>query len=248
MKKKPLFLLLIGLIGGMVLLAGMLQMLPLLSSANALTEAEVKDIVAKRYKGKISTIQMEKDNYVMQVEQELGTYEIVIDKNSGGVVSLTRVKATENQIAQDKAAENIINEAEVREIIQQNGSGEIQSIRQVTENEKNMYRVNVKENENITTLLVDAHSGNIISSTPEQTVQPAVRIGEQEAEEIALAEINGTVDNIELETINENLYYLVEINTVDDEEVEVAIHAITGEIESLSWEEEEEEGSDDENE
>lgn len=60
-------------------------------------------------------------------------------------------------------------------------------------------------------------------------------ISEAEAIQIALNRVAGEVDDVELESSNGQLYYFVEIETADDLEAEIQIHAISGKIVSIEW-------------
>lgn len=64
----------------------------------------------------------------------------------------------------------------------------------------------------------------------------ASTITEDEAVGIALQQVAGIVDDVELETEDAFPYYLVEIDTNDEREADIQIHAITGEVLSVSWE------------
>ena len=60
-------------------------------------------------------------------------------------------------------------------------------------------------------------------------------ISEAEAIQIALNRVAGEVDDVDLESSNGQLYYFVEIETADDLEAEIQIHAISGKIVSIEW-------------
>ena len=65
---------------------------------------------------------------------------------------------------------------------------------------------------------------------------PKTPVSAEKAEAIALMQINGTVDGIELEDVNGTLVYEVEIETPDDDEVKVQVDAYTGQVLSVLWE------------
>jgi uncharacterized membrane protein YkoI len=91
----------------------------------------------------------------------------------------------------------------------------------------------VNDKEKQTTLTVDAFSGNILSSTSLSITQQPKTLTEKEAVEIAHTQVQGEVDDIWLETENNQTYYLIKIETTDDREAIVQIHAITGEVMSV---------------
>lgn len=69
----------------------------------------------------------------------------------------------------------------------------------------------------------------------EKEKEPPKNISSDEAIQIALDTVYGEVDDVDLETENGQLYYFIEIETSDDLEAEIQIHAITGEVISIEW-------------
>ncbi|RWZ51399.1 hypothetical protein EQV77_16715 [Halobacillus fulvus] len=69
----------------------------------------------------------------------------------------------------------------------------------------------------------------------EQPAEPAQPISEQEARSIALEQVTGTIDDVDFEQSNGQSYYLIEMERDDDLEATVQIHAITGEVLSVTW-------------
>jgi uncharacterized membrane protein YkoI len=60
-------------------------------------------------------------------------------------------------------------------------------------------------------------------------------ITQEDAVQIALQQVSGKVDKVELETEDSFSYYLVKIETTDKREAVIQIHVISGEVLSLSW-------------
>lgn len=60
-------------------------------------------------------------------------------------------------------------------------------------------------------------------------------ITEAEAIQIALDTVYGEVDDVDLETVNGQLFYFIEIERDDDVEADIQINAITGEVISIEW-------------
>lgn len=60
-------------------------------------------------------------------------------------------------------------------------------------------------------------------------------ISEKKAIQIALDTVKGEVDDVDLERSNGQLYYFIEVETAEDTEAEIQIHAITGEVISIEW-------------
>ncbi len=81
-------------------------------------------------------------------------------------------------------------------------------------------------------------NSNPSTPTPEdnqEPKEPVKQISEAEAISIALTKVNGEVDDVDLEQSNGESYYLVSIETVNGEEGIVQVHAITGEVMSITW-------------
>ncbi|KKK39480.1 hypothetical protein WQ57_03960 [Mesobacillus campisalis] len=64
---------------------------------------------------------------------------------------------------------------------------------------------------------------------------PANQITQVEAASIALERFGGEIDDIELEQYNGISFYLVEIETGDGREVTVHVNAISGEVDTFTW-------------
>lgn len=83
--------------------------------------------------------------------------------------------------------------------------------------------------------------------SPDSSPPPSVWLTEEEAAALAAKEIEGTIEETEWGESGGKRYYLVEIDTPDDREAVVQIHAVTGEVMSVTWDDDddEEEGDDD---
>jgi uncharacterized membrane protein YkoI len=145
---------------------------------------------------------------------------------------------------------------EARQLVEQRYKGEVTKIRQVN----NQYVIEMERADIKYEVKLGMDDGEILAFTKKsgaqgeatanqslpQLNQPSVTteekgkkqqtaITEKAAAEIALQEVNGTVDDIDLETTGDTSYYLVEIETAADKEALVQIHAITGKIISITW-------------
>lgn len=96
-------------------------------------------------------------------------------------------------------------------------------------------------------MTVDNETGELLTMTRLQTEKAASGHKQQEAQvengpltseqagEIALQKVAGTIDDIEYGDEEEAGSYLVDINAENGEEATVRINAISGEILSISW-------------
>ncbi|MFF2479818.1 PepSY domain-containing protein [Paenibacillus sp. NPDC058071] len=85
-------------------------------------------------------------------------------------------------------------------------------------------------------------------ATPRPSVSPdvieSIRLTESEAAAVALAKIKGNVSDIDLDKENGKWYYFVEIKTEDGREATIQLHASSGRIESVTWDNDKEDESD----
>lgn len=75
---------------------------------------------------------------------------------------------------------------------------------------------------------------------PEEPQQPGSRLTEEQAVELALKEVSGTIEDIDFEDSEQGGFYLIEVEQPgqgdeDGQEATVQIQAITGEILSIVW-------------
>lgn len=75
------------------------------------------------------------------------------------------------------------------------------------------------------------------TTTPVSKPDPvSLVITEKEAAKLAVNAVNGTSDDIELHRNEKGLYYLVEIEVKDRREAVVQVNAVSGSIDSITWE------------
>ena len=215
---------------------------PIFSSATVLTEQEARTIAEERYSGTVKKIQQTADEYVIQIERDTGIYELKIRAESGEVSSLKHVK-TANEGNQVKPP--LLKEEEIKTLVFQQVNGEIKSMSQHSEGEKIIYRVIVNENNAKTTMTIDAETGDILTRETVEIEQPQSKLTEAEASAMALAQVPGVVDDVEVETINGMTYYIVEVESSNEREAKIEINAITGEVKSLTWDDREDDHGDD---
>ena len=220
--KKVLFTVL-----AVVLLAVLASQFPgVRTSAEPMTKAEAKELVKSRYNGEIVEINTSRDMYHITIKLDTGTYNIQIDRSKGEVQKVARL--TEETAPQEKT------EGEIREIALKEEPGEITKLEKGSEGEREVYHVVVQTDTSSTEMMIDPYSGEIIKSdTAERTTtQP---ITEEEAVQIALKQVKGKVDDVDLKDSDGQIYYLVDIEVNDDVDATVQIHAITGEVMTLTW-------------
>lgn len=230
--------------GGVVLLIILILLInqivkPIFSTANVLTEQEAQAVSEQRYSGTVKSIQQIADEFVMEIQRDTGLYELKISRKTGEVSSLKRIKETvDADLTEEETTETtVLSEEEIKTIVLQNVNGEIDSINRITEGEKLIYRVGVRDANTKTSLSIDATTGQILTTEKVDIGESPKRLTEQEAKALALEQVPGIVEDVDVETINGIAYYFVEVETTDDREAKIEINAITGEVQSLTWDE-----------
>jgi len=203
-------------IGAVILLVIMIvvwQISNIMTSAEPLTAEEATNKVKDLYSGEIVEVKEGKELYLITLELETGTYEIEIDRNTGDIGNMTRT-ATDLAGKEESKDKNSNQEDSQEKPTSENSQG---SDNQANEKE------------------------------PEPKPEPAEKkpeepklISEKEAVAIALKEINGDIEEVELQTSEGITYYLIEVEREvndEDEEATIKINAVTGEVMSIFWEE-----------
>ncbi|PPA72263.1 PepSY domain-containing protein [Jeotgalibacillus proteolyticus] len=218
------------------------QLLTSIQAAEPLTEEGASEMVLERYPdGDIKVLSRQSSGYTVEFEISSGLYEMKINKDTGEIESLKVIENTAEQggsttVDETPSKDEILTEDEVKEIAAKHSNGELTSFEMVQKQNSAAYEAVIKDNDKVVTLLIDPSSGEIISETTEITeAKNPVPITEDKAKEIALTEVTGTVDDVELEQSEEGFYFLVEIETGDDREAIVQINAISGNVMSTTW-------------
>ncbi|MED4403918.1 PepSY domain-containing protein [Metabacillus fastidiosus] len=197
------------------------------SSAETLTEEEVVKIVLEKYPGKIVKTVKADNKFEIEMKRDKGTYHLQIDAKSGEVISLELVEKVQEQPLQPKQ----LTEEEAKAIAASEGT--LESIDLIKEKDKSYYEAIVNKNHEKITLQLDTVTGEIIHSTKKR----AAIITEQEAIAIASTEAAGKIDDIDLhDNADGTPYYLVEIEPEDGDDMVVQINAYTGEVKSVTLE------------
>jgi uncharacterized membrane protein YkoI len=233
MKKISWFWVVICSLITIVVFVSWLQFGKLTPSADMLTEQEAQNLVQERYLGKVSQIKLANQQYHIELEKQNGLYTIILDADSGKVVSFIQTGSTSKNPTDTSKDE--FTEDEIKEIILAKVNGSITSFEKIVINKEAVFKAIVKDAETETTITVDAVTGTILSSNSININEPPKRLSETEAAQIAKNQVQGEIEDIWLETKNDQTYYLVELETQDDREAIVQIQAITGEVMSVTW-------------
>ncbi|SFF79755.1 Peptidase propeptide and YPEB domain-containing protein [Halobacillus alkaliphilus] len=143
--------------------------------------------------------------------------------------------------------QNVLSAEEVRAQIQSQYKGEITNIEKVEDRylvalqlETGTYRLEMAEGDGRIIRMdrtgepspANDEPANPESPDETENKQP---ITEEQARGIALERVNGEIDDVDYESSEEGPYFLIEVELDDDREATIQVHAITGEIMTVSW-------------
>jgi len=215
------------------------QLMNFVTSAEPLTEEEAKKLVEDKYNGDVVEIIKNANVYKIKISLvDTGDYFVEINRKTGDVESLQKVIAKGQE-------EQELTEADILEIVKSQQKGKLISLEKITEDNQSYYYAAVEQKTERTIFKINSVNGEIVDIEKEDVVAPQPeedhaqsnkRITVQEAKEIALETVSGSIDDIEYEDEDGFPYYLVEIEQEHtEEEATVQIHAISGKVLSVSW-------------
>lgn len=179
-----------------------------------LTSAEVKEMIGEKYPGKITELELEREDgqhvYEVEIEGAQGEYELKLDATSGEILKL---EEKDGRSARNDSGKSIADTADRSAANGAEWSGQ------------------TRESTLSNGSLANQTDENKGSAANESTY--GARISLEEAKEIALKEVPGRIEEIELDEDDGLLIYEVEIETKNGE-AEVEVNAHTGEIVMIS--------------
>lgn len=215
----------------------------------ALEEEEIKAIIHEQYTGTI--IRIEKLNtdggiiYVAQLDDNDRNYTIEIDAYSGDIVSVLQNDKKEDPVQETSPLKNVISLTELNEIIHRTVEGETVIVSVLLNDESNIYRVEGRQRDGSFLMEVDAFNGALLLYRVAEELEADIKepeteqtlLTEEEAIAIALSNVEGEIDDVELIQQNGRSVFEVEIE-VEDEDMEayVYIDAYSGELLNIIWE------------
>ncbi|KIL45842.1 PepSY domain-containing protein [Jeotgalibacillus soli] len=233
------------------------QLMTGFASASPLSEKEVQETIQERYPvDEIQQLSLNGTTYTIQFLSRTGLYEVKVDAESSEITALTLLEENDASsqpegradTKEDVKKEEYLTEQAISDIVNQQISGEAK-VELVTGQDPHVYKAVVQGDNETTTLTINAADGTILTTLVEKSPEPLPEtprvLTEEEAVNIALNRVNGEVEGVDFEPLEEGSYYLVEIETLDEQEVIVQINAISGEIKSLTWDEDGDDDIDD---
>ena len=229
--KKPWVIPLIVTI--VILIVGGLYIGSLLKTEKPLSNDEIRSQLEDMYGGTVDSLSMENGIYVVELTRSGALYSAKVEAVTGKVLSLDQLSEVE------VGSTKVLTEKEARAIIAEKYPGEVERISLNKKEGPPVYNVEVVHDQALVTVALDARSGELISEETKKIPEENVIITRDKAIEIALEQLRGEVDHVSFEHTDNGGYYLVEIeqdnDDSDDVEAVFQIHAITGEILSVDW-------------
>ncbi|MGH0592697.1 PepSY domain-containing protein [Bacillus pretiosus] len=183
-----------------------------------LSEKQIQNIVSEQYPGKIKNMKLvdkgEQDVYKVNLLNEKGSYEIIVDAQSGNIKRAKEISLKSNTITKEKAEEMALQE--VQGIIKQTILEKRNGIE--------VFVITIETNAAQSTIVEIEKTTGKIQLLQKQTT----KVTEQQAKEIAVQQIQGNVKGIRLEKKNEKNVYVIEIEKSANENVMVEIEEATG--------------------
>lgn len=219
------------------------------TSAEPLTEETARQMVDERYGGEINEIKLMNNEFHIDLTLPTGTYKLKIDRSDGGVLAMEQTEAAEVE-------EDELSEEQIRQMIKEEVPGKIEKIEKKVMEDQVHYKAKIETEKQNIDLVIDAITGEIIDrqeeNKPSDTEKPVDKdknetidsiLTEAQAIFIALETVDphrkGEVDDVDLETVDGQIYYFVEVefdsDDDSDDEAVVQINAITGEVGPIVW-------------
>ncbi|MBR0580169.1 PepSY domain-containing protein [Bacillus altitudinis] len=195
-----------------------------------LSEADIKKIIAKDYNGNITNIDLinHKQDYTLTLENSNGIYQIIASSSSGQMKEMKQLKSY--QKPNEKNAELQAEEVAVKKVKGTVIQKKEKSDRFIftIQSKKELFQVDVEKD---TFKVIEAEK-----KKPTSKEKKLTKITVEEAIQIAVKEVGGTVDDADLETFSGMLVFEVELDLPDGREAEVLVNAYTGDIEGITYE------------
>ncbi|MGG4143846.1 PepSY domain-containing protein [Paenibacillus algorifonticola] len=219
----------------------------------SITEEQASEQVLQQYVGKIVSAKLSDSVYEVKLQAEKGMYDVAVDAKGGGIVSIKLIDgglpaagetppvSSTNQPtdapASEQAAEPTPGQSPVATPAPEPS---ISPAPNPSPGQSTSPAPNSSPKAS-----PKPRDGNGIGGKPPAASPAKQGISPDEAEAIALKEVKGKVEDIELKSSDRSRYYLVEIDTPDDREATVQVHAVTGAIMSITWDEDDDDQEDD---
>lgn len=223
------------LLTSVILVVGLVYIGNLLSQEEQLSSDEIQFQLETMYEGSIDRIVMKDGVYLAEMTRAGAVYAAEVDAVSGNVLSLNQL----SEMIVEPESPKILSEEEIRKVIANEYKDGIERISLNKKSDTPFFEVEAIKNQELVKVSVDAITGEITSAEPQGPTSNNVLISREQAIEIALGQLNGEVEEVEFEKTDDGGFYLIEIEQdneeSDDLEAVIQIHAITGDVLSVDW-------------
>lgn len=226
------------LITGVILGAGAIFILTLTSGKETISNNEITSRIEQMYGGTVSDLILKNDTYIAQIERQDGLYEVVADTSKGNIISITLLEPATIQELPIKTKN------EIKSIVSKEYKGTIERLVLSNQAGNPFYAVDIANDESLITLTIDALTGTVLESQEKQTTTEQAFIKKEQAITIAKTQLTGEVQYTTYEETSDGGYYLIEIESEDDREAVIQIHGVSGEILSVTWDDQDDEDDD----
>lgn len=236
-----------GLYGGvaaiLVLAIGLYYFQPWNKSDILSAEAVTESVLQQYPDFKIEDNRLQGSEYHLRLVTETGgEYRLTVDAETGSIQTIEQISEGEVDTPAPQSREAI------KKAVLADTPGELKYLELISDSSgENYYKAEVQTADQIVELQLDPYSGKVLSRSevqpqkpdsgseqPAESEEPIRLISEQDAIDIALAEVKGEFEDIELRARESDIpYYLVEIEDVSGEEMIVQVLAITGTVKSV---------------
>lgn len=181
-----------------------------------ITQKEAKEIALNEIDGTFDSIGEDDDDYIIYIEKDNYLYEVYVNKITGIIDSIDKeeINTTSDEITLNQAKEIALTQINDGTIVE-------------TETDTDEYDIFILKGSYLYEVEIDRATGSVLGIEKELSNYGSKIITEEEAETIALKEVDGTVKSISYD--NEDNAYEVEIKS-GSTYYEIIINAYNGNV------------------
>ncbi|USK60267.1 PepSY domain-containing protein [Peribacillus asahii] len=208
-------------------------------SPKMISQQDAEQIATKLYGGKVlnTTVDTEKDNYQISLENNQGIYNLYVNGQTEKVSDVRLIEKKEIALTVDEAKKNIENEL----------NGRVQEIKQMDREGRPFVEAIVEKDQKYYQIEYDLNEKKIIANHEVKERVETPVISKQEAKDIALKQFEGEVTKISTVETSTGTHYKV---TIDGQKADanVYVQGHTGVVSSISVNSKQDDDNDDEDE
>ena len=222
-----------------ILVVGSIFVMKFTSRVETVSTDEIRNRIEQMYGGTVSNLILKNDQYIAKLERQNGLYEVTAEASKGTIMSITLLEQPDVQPLTIKSKESI------QSIVSKEYKGTIERIVLSSNSETPFYSVDIAKDETLVTLTIDATTGTLVNSKEVQSTAEQALINKEQAITIAKTQLTGEVQYTTYENASDGGYYLIEIESEDDREAVIQVHGVSGEVLSVTWDDQDDDDDDD---